>query len=203
MKKVVAILLAGVLTLGASMTAFAAPSPSASATDTAITATASTGEKVVVSQNYATEAEQTAAADIKADPTAKLTEVVGAEEAKDMSFVSVQDVTVEGYKGGPITITFNVPGVTASSKVIVLHYVNGAWQKEAPTAGKGTITVTFSSLSPVAIYVDKDTAANAGTTDSSKGGSPKTGEAPVMAMVVVVVALAAAGMTVSARRRQA
>lgn len=205
MKRVAAILLAGVLTLGASMTAFAAPSPSASATDTTVSAelTDQDGD-VIVSQDYPTQAEADAAAVLAADPSKALTEVVGADEAKDMSLVSVMDVKVVGEGVAfPVTIRFNVPGVTASSKVIVLHYLDGKWQKESPTLGKGTVTVTFSKLSPVAIYVDKDTAASAGTVDSSKGSSPKTGEAPVMAMVVVVAVLAAAGMTVSVRRRQA
>ena len=43
MKKVVALLLAGVLTLGASMTAFAAPSPSGNTSNATITATSDQG----------------------------------------------------------------------------------------------------------------------------------------------------------------
>ena len=59
MKKVVALLLAGVLTLGASMTAFAAPSPSGNTSNATITATSDQGN-VIVSQNYKTEAEKKA-----------------------------------------------------------------------------------------------------------------------------------------------
>lgn len=216
MKKVIAILLACVLVLGASMTVFAEPSPGGSADDTGIEAEMPdypNGE-VIVSQDYPTQAEADAAAALQADPKGTLEAAVGADEAKDMSLVSVMDVKVVGEGVTfPVTIRFYVPGVTTSSRVIVLHYINGNWQKESPSLGKGTVTVTFSSLSPVAIYVDNDTAA-AGTpgsdtnasgnaSDSTSGKSPKTGEAPIMAIVVIVAAFAAAGMTVSTRRKQA
>ena len=185
MKKVVALLLAGVLTLGASMTAFAAPSPSGNTSNATITATSDQGN-VIVSQDYKTEAEKKAAQDLAAAPIDTLTSVVGADEAKDMSLVSVMDVSIQGTVTFPVTITFNVPGVTTSSKVTVLHYVNGQWQKE----------------SPVAIYVDKTTAANAGNT-TSNGKAPKTGEAPVMGVVAAVAAMAALGMAVTVRRKEA
>lgn len=201
MKKVVALLLAGVLTLGASMTAFAAPSPSGNTSNATITATSDQGN-VIVSQNYKTEAEKKAAQDLAAAPIDTLTSVVGADEAKDMSLVSVMDVSIQGTVTFPVTITFNVPGVTTSSKVTVLHYVNGQWQKENPTLGKGTVKVTFNSLSPVAIYVDKTTAANAGNT-TSNGKAPKTGEAPVMGVVAAVAVMAALGMAVTVRRKEA
>ena len=201
MKKVVALLLAGVLTLGASMTAFAAPSPSGNTSNATITATSDQGN-VIISQDYKTEAEKKAAQDLAAAPIDTLTSVVGADEAKDMSLVSVMDVSIQGTDTFPVTITFNVPGVTTSSKVTVLHYVNGQWQKENPTLGKGTVKVTFNSLSPVAIYVDKTTAANAGNT-TSNGKAPKTGEAPVMGVVAAVAAMAALGMAVTVRRKEA
>ena len=56
-------------------------------------------------------------------------------------------------------------------------------------AGKGTITATFDSLSPVAFVVDKNTSA-------SSTESPKTSETPTVAVALVVgiVALASAVM---------
>ena len=201
MKKVVAILLAGVLTLGAAMTAFAAPSQTGSANNAGVTATSDKGT-VIVSQEYTTTEDKAAAEALAAEPAATLVQIVGTEAAKDMSLTAVMDVRVEGYVSGPITITFKVPGVTTASTVYVLHYVNGAWQKEAATLGNGTVTVTFSSLSPVAIYVDKTTAAaaNQGTTGTK---SPQTGEAPVMAVSLAVAFCAIAGMAVVSRRRHA
>ena len=219
MKKLVAILLAGVLTFGAAVTVFAAPSPSGSTDETTTDhelLDMPDGE-LIVSHDYPTQEEADAAAALQADPQAKLEEVVGAEEAKDMKLSMCMDVKVVGVGvEPPYTVRFRVPGVTASSKVIVLHYLNGKWQKESPILGRGTVTVTFSSLSPVAIYVDNETAANAGTANGTgttgtgttgssgtTGVSPKTGATPVMAVVVAVAAFAAAGMAVSARRKQA
>ena len=203
MKKVVALLLAGVLTLGASVTAFAAPSPTADTNYSKVTATSDAGE-VVVSSSYENEEDAAAAEELAAAPAEVLAEVVGTDEAQDMTLSALFDVQVEGYTSGPVTISFKVPGVTADSTVYVLHYVNGAWQKENTTLGAGTVTVTFSSLSPVAIYVDKASAA--GTTGSASGTtatSPKTGEAPVAAVAAIIACAAIAGMAVSTRRRHA
>ncbi len=73
-----------------------------------------------------------------------------------------------------------------TTKVAVLHYVDGAWKQETAKAGQGTITATFDSLSPVAFVVDKNTAASSST-------SPKTGESMAVTMAAVVVVVAAAG----------
>lgn len=88
----------------------------------------------------------------------------------------------------PLTITFKVPGVLSTTKVAVLHYVDGAWQVEPSKAGNGTITATFDSLSPVAFVVDKNTSSSAVT-------SPETGEntaVPAVGAVVIVAVLGAA-----------
>lgn len=211
MKKIAALLLAGVFTLGITMTAFAAPSPTADYNYSGVTASSTAGE-VVVSASYETEEEKAAAVALAEDPVNTLAEVAGAEAAEDMSLAALFDVSVTGDVTFPVTITFSVSGVTTSSTVYVLHYVNGAWQRENPTLGTGTVTVTFSSLSPVAIYVDKASAANgasgtgaSGTTGTADTGktSPKTGEAPVMAVVAIIACCAVTGMAVSVRRKRA
>lgn len=214
MKKLVAILLAGVLTLGAAVTVFAAPSPGGSTNEatTEHELLDNPDGELIVSQDYPTQEEADAAAALQADPQTKLEEVVGAEEAKDMKLSLCMDVKVVGVGvNPPYKVRFRVPGVTVSSKVIVLHYLDGKWQKESPILGRGTVTVTFSRLSPVAIYVDNETAANAGTANGTgttggsgtAGVSPKTGTAPVMAVVVVAAIFAVTGMAVSTRRKQA
>ncbi len=213
MKKLAAVLLAGVLVFGVSVTAFATQSPSGSTQDTLINAELQ-GQPdwhLIISQDYPTQEEADAAAALRQNPQTQLesTPGVGAEEAQGMKLVTVMDVKVVGEgKNPPYTVRFYVPGVTASSRVIVLHYFNGAWQKESPALGDGTVTVTFSDLSPVAIYVDEETANNAGTsgTDSTASAgsgtvSPKTGEMPVMPVIAVVAVCAAVGMTVSVRRK--
>ena len=73
-----------------------------------------------------------------------------------------------------VTLTFEVSGVKAGQKVTVLHMLpDHNWEILPATAGNGTITATFTSLSPVAFVV--------GAT------SPKTGETlPVFAILAVI-----------------
>ena len=73
-----------------------------------------------------------------------------------------------------VTLTFEVSGVKAGQKVTVLHMLpDHNWEILPGTAGNGTVTATFTSLSPVAFVV--------GAT------SPKTGETlPVFALLAVI-----------------
>lgn len=73
-----------------------------------------------------------------------------------------------------VTITFDVSGVVAGQSVTVLHMLpDHNWEILPATAGNGTVTATFTSLSPVAFVV--------GAT------SPKTGETlPVFAILAVI-----------------
>lgn len=210
MKKVVAILLAGVLTLGLSMTAFAADSPSADTDETVLEATVTDGVgNVVVSTTYATEEEAAAVEALAADSAATLESVVGAEAASGLTLATVMDVTVENWDGNPITISFAYPGVTADSSVIVLHYTNGAWVQEACTLSAGYIAVTFTSFSPVAIYVDESTVeateeeaeeeAEEETTASSSDDDAEVGDSAAVPFAFLLAALAVCGLVVSVR----
>lgn len=210
MKKVVALLMAAVMTVGMATVAFAAPSPAAT-TGTVKEAVDANGKsiKLVASDNYA-QADQAAAAEIKSDAQAVLKKVVPSVNAADYKLAMLKDVAYvgEGTPVFPVKVTLNVDGVTAASKVIVLHYVNGAWQQETAVAGNGTVTVTFNSLSPVAIYVEANGAATAGngSANGSANGaklSPKTGAAPTMTFVVAIAAAAVAGMCVTAKKKNA
>lgn len=122
---------------------------------------------------------------------AMLRTVLGSAYVDGMEVIDVRDVVIVGDASlveFPLTITFKVPGVLATTKVAVLHYVNGAWQVEPSKAGNGTITATFDSLSPVAFVIDKNTSSSAVT-------SPQTGEhnaAPIAGMIVIVAVLGAA-----------
>ena len=147
-----------------------------------------------------------------------LEEVVGAEKLKEllgdaytegMEVVDVKDITVPEGTEFPVTITFTVTGVTETSKVAVLHYDTTAkkWEKVESKAGNGTITATFTSLSPVAFVVDKNTVSSsssttAGSTSTSGTTSPKTGETNVMMWAGMVAVAALAGMAVTYRRRK-
>lgn len=65
------------------------------------------------------------------------------------------------------TLTFNISGIVAGENVTVLHQKkDGTWEKiSADKVGTGTVTATFTSLSPVAFVVD--------------GTSAKTGESGI------------------------
>lgn len=140
MKKVVALLMAAVMTVGMATVAFAAPSPAAT-TGTVKEAVDANGKSIelVASDNYA-KADQAAAAEIKSDAQAVLKKVVPSVNAADYKLAMLKDVAYvgEGTPVFPVKVTLNVDGVTAASKVIVLHYVNGAWQQETAVAGNGT-----------------------------------------------------------------
>lgn len=123
---------------------------------------------------------------------AMLKSVLGSAYVDGMEVIDVRDVVIVGDASlveFPLTITFKVPGVLATTKVAVLHYVNGAWQVEPSKAGNGTITATFDSLSPVAFVIDKNTSSSAVT-------SPATGERTAVPAVSVAVIVAVLGAVV-------
>lgn len=168
------------------MTVFAAPSPSASAT------VSNTPAKVVDKNGNAVEitiaaADSNKAAEIKDETLLK--SVLGDDFNANMTVADVKEVTApEGFDAWPLTITFNMKGVTANSKVQILHW-NGnesKWEKIETTVGEGTVTGKFNSLSPVAFVVDKTTLASGTAT------SPKT-SATAAAGVAVLGLVAAAG----------
>ena len=210
MKKILAVLCSAVLTVAMTVTAFAQPSVVASG--------------VVTGINKAVDADGNTIGGIKidsiesrfdnlTDEQKKEVEALGDKYQDGMSVGDLKDVYLYGDADVkfPITITFDVLGVTSSSKVEVLHYDTTAskWEVLESSAGEGTITATFNSLSPVAFVVDNQTAAaidkaNAGTTTGSNTStvSPKTGEGNTMMMVAMFAAIGLAGMTVVATGRK-
>ena len=228
MKRVVAILLAGVMVFGLAMTAYAADSPTADTTETLPSATIESSDSdnvgdwdVVVSTDYPTEEEAQAAADLAADPITTLEEVVGDDDSIDTSsltLAAVMDVSIVGdtttYDGSAITISFSYPGILLTSTVVVLHYTNGVWQQEPFVLSIGIITVTFSSLSPVAIYVDESTLGEAEeeeettasseeeeeeTTASSSDDSAEVGDSAAVPFAFLLSAMAVCGIVISVR----
>ena len=187
-KKVLGIVLAGTLSIAMGITAFATPSPEKNAIVTEYTeAVDKNGNNVEIIIENLTEEGKEAAKLLQDKQTLK--EIIGDNYVDGMEVIDVREVRAIGNPVFPVTITFKVPGVLASTNVAILHYENGAWTKEPSKAGKGTITATFDSLSPVAFVVDKNTSA-------SSTESPKTSETPTVAVALVVgiVALASAVM---------
>lgn len=183
-KKLTALVLAVVCAMALGMTAFAAGSPSAgSVGSSAASATDKNGNAVEVTFG------STSVAAPSGTDLQKLLEEAGVF-VEGMAVRNVMDVSVPDGTAFPVTITFNVSGVTADSHVAVLHYNGSAWEVVSSEAGNGTVTATFESLSPVAIVTD---AADSAGSAASGDASPKTGE-PAVALIGVVALLAAAGV---------
>ena len=178
-KKLIALVLAVVCAMALGMTAFAAGSPSAgSVGSSAASATDKNGNAVEVTFGSSS---------VAAPSGADLQKLLGDAFVEGMAVRNVMDVSVPDGTAFPVTITFNVSGVTADSHVAVLHYNGSAWEVVSSKAGNGTVTATFTSLSPVAIVTD------AAGSAASGDASPKTGE-PAVALIGVVALLAAAGV---------
>lgn len=228
MKKFIALVCATVLTVASAVTAFAQPSVSVSGIVTAInTATDKNGNAVNATLSEVPAEYADVVAEVKT--AAKLKELLGSDYTDTMQVIDVKDVTVPAGTVFPVTITFKAMeavGITASTKVAVLHYDTTAkkWERVEAKAGENTITATFTSLSPVAFVVDKattkaasttvnkgttTTTTNKGTTSSTTTGStattsktsPKTGETNVMMYAGIVAVAAFAGMVVTRRKR--
>lgn len=106
-------------------------------------------------------------------------------------FTLVASYEVKGtITGGSATLTFPVTGATSSSKIAVLHKVNGSWVKESSVAGNGVVSTTVTSLSPFAVVADSSTLS--GTTKT--GASPKTGESAGILGLGVLALAAVAGV---------
>lgn len=182
-KKIFGAILTAALISVMGLSAFAAPSVSSNAVvQKILSATDKNGTDVDVEIVDIPEEYKAVVQEIRS--AAKLKEVLGSAYVDTMEVVDVREVRIVGDASKvqfPVTITFEVPGVLATTKVAVLHYVDGAWKVEPSKAGKGTITATFDSLSPVAFVVDKSTSASGVT-------SPKTGQdAGVTAAAIMVV----------------
>lgn len=185
MKRFAGIIAAAVMTVAMGLTAFAAPSPSASSVSAA---TDADGNKVEVT--------------VTSTEVKPSTETVKDLAGENMTPVQTMDVTVPEGTKFPVTLTFPVAGVTANSKVAVLHFNGTDWEKVNATAKSGAIEATFNSLSPVSIVVDKATLAS-GSATASTASSPKTGEASTVLMLGVVAVLAAGAVYGVSRKSRA
>lgn len=189
--KTIGLALAAAACIG--MTAFAAPSPTASTpvSDTAVSGTDADGQAIDISDIVITSEIPSEYADVvdgirtddgfaKIVKDLNLVKVTGASSAENLTLLDVKDVSVKGNVKFPVTLTFNVKGVVSTTKGTILHYNGTAWEVIDTTMGNGTMTGTFDSLSPVAFVVDKTTlegAESSGSGDSSDTKSPQTAAA--------------------------
>lgn len=190
MRKLVGAVISAALLATMSFGVLAAPSPAVSGTVSKVNAaTDANGNAVEVKLAEVPAQYAEAVAQIKNVDTLK--EVLGSAFVEGMAVVDVKEVTAEGATF-PVTITFSVPGVKADTKVAILHYNGSAWEVVDSKAGNGTITATFTSLSPVAFVVDKNTASSS-TAVKTTSTSPKTGESSMVVVVGMLAMIAAAG----------
>lgn len=189
--KTIGLALATVACIG--MTAFAAPSPTASTpvSDTAVSGTDADGQAIDISDIIITSEIPSEYADVvneiqteagftKVVNDLGLVKVIGASSEENLTLLDVKDVSVIGNVKFPVTLTFNVKGVVNTTKGTILHYNGTAWEVIDTTMGNGTMTGTFDSLSPVAFVVDKTTlqgAEGSGSDGSSDTKSPQTAAA--------------------------
>lgn len=202
-KKMIALMSAAVLAATTVMTAFAAPSVTVSGVVSGVqSATDKNGSEVAIKVENVSETdfteEVTAVEEIKNIENVKeVMEASGVEFEEGMQVADIKNVIAPEGTVFPVTITFNVEGVTAKSRVSVLHFdtAKGAWEVVESKAGERTITATFHSLSPVAFVVDKETVANGAT-------SPQTGEPITLALAGLAICAGAVGMGVTAKKRK-
>lgn len=208
MKKFIAFVCAAVMTVASVATVFAQPSVQVSGVADVQTAKGADGKEVNVEIKEVAEADKAAVEEVKKAEVLK--EVLGGSFEEGMQVVDVKEISVPDGTVFPVTITFAVPGVAADSKVAVLHWTGSAWEVVEATAGDGTITATFNSLSPVAFVVgggeanlteSGNTAGESNAAESAKK-SPGTGETNVMLWAGMVAVVALGGMVLTYKKRK-
>lgn len=200
MRKLVTFMLAAVTALSMTCTVFAAPSPTSigAVSTTGSTATDANGKAIT-----ATVAETTQKPD---------TAVVESTKLDNATIIGSVDISLPAGTAWPAKVTVKVAGVTANTKLVVLHYVDGAWKTEESTCGDGTVTISgLMSCSPFAFVADKTTVTTTtnGTSNGAANGasngtaSPKTGETAAMPMVALIGVLAMAGVVLVSKKSRA
>ena len=191
MKKLVTFVLAAVTALSMTCTAFAAPSPTAIGNvSTSATATDANVKAITATVTKTTQ-----------EPGA---DVIASTKLANAQVIGSVDISLPAGTTFPATVTVKVAGVTANTKLVVLHYVDGAWKTETATCGDGTVTISgLTSCSPFAFVADKDTVGAPTTPTAPNGTSPKTGETAAMPIVALICALAMAGVVLVSKKRRA
>lgn len=177
MKKFAAVL-AALLVLSCGTTVLAAPSQTAAglAKDVKATAVTADGKAVAVTVEA-----------VENESIVKEALAKAEEKSAKSEVLALVEVEVPAGTTGKVTVTFEVPGVTAADagKLYLLHEkADGVWEVIHPDKVEaGKVTATFSSFSPVAIVKVADTATTL----------PKTGAPVVLPVVALICAAGAVG----------
>ena len=194
-KRLVAFVAAVTFALSMSVCAFADGSPSSTGVVVSGGGTDANGNYVKIIIEMAEKITNTEALKIlNMDPEDILSQVNDPNASvPGMKLIDLREVRIEGDASlvtFPVDITFKINGITADSKVSVLHFDTNtnAWESVQTTVnGDGTVTSRFNSLSPVAFFSN-----SASTTSITGDTSPKTGASPVI-MIAVLGAIVCAG----------
>ena len=186
MKKKLTAILAAVMVLALNLSAFAAPSVTTVTADkTGATQTAGAladGVSVKTSGIVINGTQQTVTPVVKSVSAATVTSAQTAAKSlvsSNANLLKLIDVKLP-VSFTSAKITFNVSGVKAGQKVTVLHQkADKSWEKISDVVvGDGTVTATFTSLSPVAFVVE--------------GTSDKTGNVSPVVTILAAICLAGA-----------
>lgn len=147
--------------------------------------------------------------DLEAVAITQAIDTYGCDTAIAAADISLQSGTVS--ESNPITVTFSIQGVATGDTISVIHKkADGTWEKLAGTAGDGTVTVTFTSLSPVLFARTTPPAPTPTPTPTTPVVNPqpqldevpKTGEVDTIAILYVVALLSGAGMVCVYKRKK-
>lgn len=180
-KKLLALAGAVVLSMAMSLTAFAAPSPTAEAV-----ATTTSGQVIseavlaqfVEATNIVTDVQGAKIGQVGNKAAVALVNVADAVVGTNATVMTMVDIDVpEGT--GSASFTLEVPGLVAGQSVYVLHVKSDSTVELLPVTavGNGSVTFTMTSYSPVAVVVN--------------ASAPKTGEANATALIVIAMTGAA------------
>lgn len=178
MKKKIAVVLTALMVMVMGTTAFAATSPTTKTSETTTTEAAAYANVTVAADGIVIDGvASTAAPTVKAVTTAQVEEAQAqavANVAPTAKVLQMIDVTLP-VSFEKAQLTFSVNGVTAGQKIAVLHQKHdGSWEVINPdSVGNGTVTATFTSLSPIAFV--------------AYNASAQTGETtPVLPIIVLI-----------------
>lgn len=177
-KRFLALVGAVVLTLGMSMTAFAAPSPTTqevASTSSGQTITVQTLASFASNTTITTDVAGASVSQVAAAQAATLVAAANEQVGANASIATMVDIVVPAGTGSA-TFTLGVPTLVAGQSVSVLHLKSDGTIEALPVSAvsNGSVTFTMSSYSPVAVVVNAT--------------APKTGETGTMVIVFMAMA---------------
>lgn len=213
MKKFLTLVMVLALTMTMSITAFAAGSPSTDAQVVDVTDANGNKLDVEVKVNSLTDTQVAEAAQIAQDESTVVQEAVKSGAIADSNYetagvLASVEVQIDGdtrpTAENPISISFNVNTAKAGDVIVAAHQkADGTWEYLPTTVADGTVTVKFTSLSPVVfIKLAEKAAADEGDSSSDAAAgttSPKTG-INVVYYAELIAMLSLAGAAVCAKR---